>query len=106
MLSARALVLASLRPTRRLDRLVHQRPDEDVVFTSDLGLTYVVFNGAVPDDERVTKSYLARVNFCTMCAGSGNDNVMLVCFLWLPGGSGGLSPGICSRSNIGTNANI
>lgn len=96
MLSVRALFLATLRLTRRLDRLVHQRPTDEVVYTADLGLEYVVFNGAVPESDRLTKSYLARVNFCTMCAGNGKDNVMLVCFLSFAGGSGGLLPGVCT----------
>lgn len=85
--------MASLRLTRRLDRLVHQLPADEVVYTADLGLEYVVFNGPVADADRVTKSYLARVHFCTMCAGNGKDNVMLVCFLSFRGGSGGLGPG-------------
>lgn len=58
---------------------MHSLPQDEVVYTADLGFAYIVFNGAVSDDDRVTKSYLARVNFCTMCAGNGNDNVALVC---------------------------
>ena len=66
-------------PPPRLDRLVHSLPQDEVVYTVDLGFAYIVFNGAVADEDRVTKSYLARVNFCTMCAGNGKDNVALVC---------------------------
>jgi len=71
--------MPGLRPPRRLDRLVHSLPEDEVVYTTDLGFAYIVFNGSVPDEDRVTKSYLARVHFCTMCAGNGKDNVVLVC---------------------------
>ena len=49
-----------------------------------MGFNYLVFNGAVPyegpNDGRITKSYKARVNFCTMCHGVCDDNAKLVDF--------------------------
>lgn len=88
-------------PRPRLQHLVGKLPPDEVVFTIDMGYNYLVFNGAVPykgpHDARITKSYKARVNFCTMCVGVYDDNakVVLSRLAWV---CIVLSPAMCCRA--------
>ena len=62
-----------------------------LVFTVDLGFQYMCMNfgpGCKTDDDRITKSYLARRCFCTYCAGVHDDSAELVCFTHVWGGLG------------------
>ena len=63
---------------RRFPDLAAEVGPDDLVFTVDLGFQYIVMNfgpGCRTDDDRVTKTYLARKNFCTYCAGVHDDSV-------------------------------
>ena len=67
--------------TPRLRDLIADLDPDDVAFTTDLGFLYIVMNGPVTKskpDLRVTKSFLARRRFCTMCAGEHDDSAILV----------------------------
>ena len=51
------------------------------MYTSDLGLVVITFNygpGCVTDNDRVTKTYLARRLFCVYCAGEHDDSAAKV----------------------------
>lgn len=62
----------------RLDTLEADLPPGALVFAMDMGLQYLVMNGAVHKDDRVTKSYKARKNFCSCCVGVHDDDAAKV----------------------------
>ena len=62
------------RNAPRLDELAQQLPEDELVFTSDLGLELIVFNGPVKREDRVLLNYTAMAGYCSMCAGTDRDD--------------------------------